>query len=154
MSKLLAILMTLHLTLFCRSFIWWENKLNTVLQMWLHMCWIEGNNHVPWPTGRGLANALQDVVSLHYLKDTLLTLFSLWSTGSSLVEPLVPACTPPSVYSVPDAGPCIYPFGTSKQMYLLYTHSACWGLPEWQLYPPVYQQPPLIWCHLSSFSSS
>jgi len=141
--------MTLHSTLFGRSRIWWENKLNALLQMWLHMCWREGSNHVPWPAGYSLANAVQDVVSLHYRKDTLLTLFGLWSTGPSPVEPLVAACsTLLWVYPVPDAGPRISLFGTSKQIYLLYTRWTCWGLPEWQLYTAVYQQPPLIWCCL------
>lgn len=61
--------------------------------MWLYACWTECSNRVPWPAGYGLANAVQGVVSIHCCEDTLLTLFSLLSTGFYPVELLVSACT-------------------------------------------------------------
>lgn len=92
--------------------------------MWLHLCWREGNNHVPWPAGCGTPRCGQCSLLQAHTADFV----GLWSTGSSPVEPLVPACTLPNcvLSHMWDLG--ILSFGSPIQMYVFYIYSASWGL--------------------------
>lgn len=50
------------------------SELDTVLQMWTHQERVEGDDHLPWPAGHGLFNALHDTTGLLGYKSALLTL--------------------------------------------------------------------------------
>lgn len=87
--------------------------------MWLHLCWREGSNHVPWPAGCGTPRCGQCSLLQAHTADFV----GLWSTGSSPVEPLVPACPLSDciLSQMWDSGILI--FGSPIQMYVLYIYS-------------------------------